>query len=62
MTNTFELQTLRFIETLLEYEDLLGDIFQGQSSFSLGNRSTESEKKKAVGQYLGIIIIIKLFE
>lgn len=44
---------MRFIEALLEYEDFLADIFQGLDSFSLGNGTTEIEKKKAVGMYLG---------
>ena len=44
---------MRFIESLLEFADFLGDIFQGLNSFSLGNGITESEKRKAVGQYLG---------
>lgn len=45
-------QTMHFVEALLEYASLLGDIFQGQNSFSLG--TSDSEKKKAVGQYLGM--------
>lgn len=44
---------MRFIEALLEYEQFLGEIFLGQNSFSLGNGTTDMEKKKAVGQYLG---------
>ncbi len=44
---------MRFIESLLEYVDLLGDIFRGQNSFSLANEMSEDEKRKSVGQYLG---------
>lgn len=44
---------MRFVEDLLEYENSLGDIFQGQNSFSLGDEIFQAEKKKAVGSYLG---------
>ena len=46
---------MRFIEAVLEYEQFLGEIFLGQNSFSLGN-SSEAERKKVVGQYLGEIL------
>lgn len=47
------LQTMSFIKDLLEYANSLGEIFQGLNSFSLSSGSSESEKKKALGQYLG---------
>ena len=44
---------MRYLDSLLEYSELLGEIFQGRNSYSLGTGSTEAEKRKAVGQYLG---------
>lgn len=42
--------TMWFIEQLLDYTRIVGDMFLGQSSF--GRRSTDLERKKALGQYL----------
>ena len=47
---------MRFIEAVLEYEQFLGEIFLGQNSFSLGNGTSEMERKKVVGQYLGELL------
>ena len=47
------MQTMRYMDKLLEYSGLLGEIFQGRSSYSMGGSSTESEKRKAVGHYVG---------
>jgi len=44
---------MRYMDKLLEYSGLLGEIFQGRSSYSLGGGSLESEKRKAVGHYVG---------
>lgn len=44
---------MRFVKALLEYAGALGDIFQGLNSFSLGSDTSDLEKRKAVGQYLG---------
>ena len=61
------LQTMSFIKDLLEYANSLGEIFQGLNSFSLSSGSSEFEKKKALGQYLGewwrgVIIHVMLWE
>ena len=42
---------MRFINSLLEFAEFLGEIFQDQSSFS--SAVDDAEKRKAVGHYLG---------
>lgn len=46
-------QTMRYLDSLLEYSESLGEIFEGRNSYSLSSGSTDAGKKKAVGQYVG---------
>jgi len=39
-----------FVEQLLEFSRIIGDVFLGQSSFS--GRSSDVERKTAVGMYI----------
>ena len=44
-------QTLWFLENLLEYSRIVGEVFLGEGSFAA--RSSDQERRKALGQYLG---------
>ncbi len=44
---------MSYLDSLLEYSESLGEIFQGRNSYSLAGGSSDTDKKKAVGQYVG---------
>lgn len=44
------LQTMWFIEQLLDYSRIVGEILQGQSSFAVS--STEADRNKVLGKFL----------
>ena len=51
MTVCVCVQTLWFLENLLEYSRIVGEVFLGEGSFAA--RSSDQERRKALGQYLG---------
>ena len=55
---SFLLQTLWFMEQLLDYSRIVGEVLQGQSSFAVS--STDAERNKALGKFLSKCTLLLL--